>query len=112
VLQISLQVGENLDEDERMLAMNLTPVYEQWRQETLQEGRQEGRQEGIQLGLQQGERSLVLRLLTRQVGTLPAEVKSQVEALSLPELEMLGEALLGFSRLEELRDWLRSHQSV
>jgi predicted transposase YdaD len=108
VLQISLQVGENLDEDERMLAMNLTPVYEQWRQETLQEGRQEG----IQLGLQQGERSLVLRLLTRQVGTLPAEVKSQVEALSLPELEMLGEALLGFSRLEELRDWLRSHQSV
>ncbi|MGF1602070.1 MAG: DUF4351 domain-containing protein [Thermosynechococcaceae cyanobacterium] len=107
VLQISLQVGENLDEDERILAMNLTPVYEQWRQETLQEGRQEGRQEGIQVGLRQGERALVLRLLTHQLGALPAEVISQIEVLSLPELEMLGEALLGFSRLEELKDWLR-----
>ncbi|NJM68483.1 MAG: hypothetical protein HC851_23885, partial [Acaryochloris sp. RU_4_1] len=31
VLQIHLRVGQNLDEDERKLAMNLTPVYEQWR---------------------------------------------------------------------------------
>jgi hypothetical protein len=28
VLQISLSMGENLDRDERDLAMNLTPVYE------------------------------------------------------------------------------------
>lgn len=88
--------------------MNLTPVYEQWREETLQQGRQEG----IQLGLQQGERALVLRLLARRVGTMPAEVIAQVEALSLPELETLGEALLEFSTLEEVRAWLQLHPSL
>ncbi|NJM68558.1 MAG: DUF4351 domain-containing protein, partial [Acaryochloris sp. RU_4_1] len=108
VLQIHLRVGQNLDEDERKLAMNLTPVYEQWREETLQQGRQEG----IQLGLQQGERALVLRLLARRVGTMPAEVIAQVEALSLPELETLGEALLEFSTLEEVRAWLQLHPSL
>lgn len=33
VLQINLDVGQNLDQDEKKLAMNLTPV--QWRKETL-----------------------------------------------------------------------------
>jgi predicted transposase YdaD len=76
VLQINLNVEQNLNEDERVLAMNLTPVYEQWRKEILQEGRQESRQEG--------ERSLVLRLLSRRIGNLFSNVVSRVEALSLP----------------------------
>jgi predicted transposase/invertase (TIGR01784 family) len=45
VLQINLQSRQNRSKDEGELAMNLTPVYQQWREETLQEGRQEGRQE-------------------------------------------------------------------
>lgn len=98
VLRINLNIGQNLNEDERALAMNLTPVYEQWRKETLQEGRQEGRQEG--------ERSLVLRLLSRRIGNLSPSVVSRVEALSLPQLEMLGEALLDFTGSDDLMIWL------
>jgi predicted transposase YdaD len=41
VLQINLQSRQNRSKDKRELAMNLTPVYQQWREETLQEGRQE-----------------------------------------------------------------------
>lgn len=102
VLRINLNIGQNLNEDERALAMNLTPVYEQWRKETLQEGRQEGRQEG--------ERSLVLRLLSRRIGNLSPSVVSRVEALSLPQLEMLGEALLDFTGSDDLMIWLQANQ--
>jgi predicted transposase YdaD len=86
------------NKDERALSMNLSPVYEKWRQETLQEGRQEG------------ERSLVLRLLSRRIGNLSPNVLSRVEALSLPQLEMLGEALLDFTGSDDLMTWLQANQ--
>jgi Domain of unknown function (DUF4351) len=112
VLQISLNVGQNLSTDERALAMNLTPVYEKWRQETLEEGLQQGLQEGLQQGLQRGrqdgERSLVFRLLNRRIGTLTSSVESQIQALSVTQLEALGEALLDFTEMADLDTWLRS----
>ncbi|MCG9889943.1 MAG: DUF4351 domain-containing protein [Thermosynechococcaceae cyanobacterium MS004] len=52
-------------------------------------------------------RSLVLRLLTRRVGALPSTVEAQVQALELPQLEALGEALLDFAGLDGLTNWLR-----
>jgi hypothetical protein len=41
------------------------------------------------------------------VGTLPAGVEAQVQALALPQLEALGEALLDFAGLDDLSKWLR-----
>jgi predicted transposase YdaD len=66
---------------------------------------QEGEQRGLQQGLAQ-ERSLILRQLSRRVGTLPATVEAQVQALELPKLEALGEALLDFSGVDDLVGWL------
>lgn len=51
-------------------------------------------------------RSLILRQLTRRVGELPQEVRSQVESLSLEQLENLGEALLDFTSMTDLNSWL------
>jgi predicted transposase YdaD len=67
-----------------------------WYQEIRQEGRQEG------------EQSLILRLLTRRIGEVTPERQSQIQALSLPQLEALGEALLDFSGPADLDEWLRS----
>jgi predicted transposase YdaD len=103
VLQISLNVGQNLSTDERAIAMNLTPVYEQWRQETLQEGQQRGLEQGLE-----HERSLILRQLTRRIGTIAPTIETQIRSLSLTQLEELGEALLEFSRPSDLEGWLRS----
>jgi predicted transposase YdaD len=50
---------------------------------------------------------LVFRLLARRVGTLPPTVEAQVQALELPQLEALGEALLDFKALGDLTEWLR-----
>lgn len=69
-------------------------------QEIFQEGRQEGRQEG--------ERLLILRLLTRRFGDIPSDLQAQIQALSLPQLEELGEALLDFTIIADLEHWLQS----
>jgi predicted transposase/invertase (TIGR01784 family) len=64
-------------------------------------------QEGEQSGAVKEARSLVLRQLSRRVGTLPATVEAQVQALALPQLEALGEALLDFVALGDLVGWLQ-----
>jgi Domain of unknown function (DUF4351) len=61
-----------------------------------------------QEGKTEEARSLILRLLARRVGTLPATVEAQVQALALPQLEALGEALLDFAEAGDLSEWLRS----
>ena len=64
-----------------------------------QEAREEGRQ--------QGESLLILRQLTRRFGPIPAELEAQIQCLSVPQLEALGEALLDFSTVSDLTAWLR-----
>jgi predicted transposase YdaD len=73
-----------------------------------QEIRQEGRQEGEQTGVLKGEQALILRQLTRRIGEVAPEIRAQVQALSLTQLEALGEALLDFSEPADLDKWLHS----
>ena len=84
------------DEVDVMLDIKLqeTRVY----QEAVAEGEARGRAEG--------EGGLVLRLLNRRVGSLSLELSSQVQQLTLPQLEDLGEALLDFTGLADLEGWL------
>ncbi len=90
------------EEIERMFGLSelkKTKVY----QEALQEGKQEGLDH---------ERLLILRMLERQVGKVSQKARSQVLALSFTELDSLGEALLDFSTLSDLNDWLRSQDNT
>ncbi|MBD2678714.1 DUF4351 domain-containing protein [Nostoc paludosum FACHB-159] len=64
---------------------------------------------GERIGYERGQQELVLRLLQKRVGELPEEVKKQVQSLSLQELEALGEALLDFTTMDDLLDWLQQH---
>lgn len=59
-------------------------------------------------GWSEGERSLILRQLTRRVGELPQQVRERVETLCLEQLENLGEALLDFTSMADLQDWLEA----
>jgi predicted transposase YdaD len=88
-----------------MTVLRESPWYQEIRQESLQEGIAEGEQRGRT----EGERTLVLRQLTRRLGTLPTSVEAQVQALALPQLEALGEALLDFVQMSDLTDWLQGH---
>jgi hypothetical protein len=61
---------------------------------------------GFERGIEQGEKSLILRQLTRRVGILSPMLQTQVEELPLAQLEALGEALLDFSGQADLEQWL------
>ncbi|NCJ06348.1 DUF4351 domain-containing protein [Synechococcales cyanobacterium C] len=98
--KISLEItGETEAEEELMMV--LTQAYLEWEQQTEQRGRQEGEQAG--------EVRLVLRQLTRRIGDISPDVRSQVQALSLAQLESLGEALLDFFTPSDLESWLASN---
>jgi predicted transposase YdaD len=79
------------------------------RQEATALVRQELRQEGQQEGRQEEGRSLVLRQLNRRVGAVSEAARSRIEALSLEQIEALAEALLDFSVVEDLMNWLEEN---
>jgi hypothetical protein len=51
--------------------------------------------------------ALVRRLLFRRLGPLTGAAEERLAALSVAQLEDLGEALLDFARPSDLADWLR-----
>ncbi|MCG5059988.1 MAG: Rpn family recombination-promoting nuclease/putative transposase [Limnoraphis sp. WC205] len=86
-----------------------TRVYQEGLEDGRQQGLQEGRQEGLEEGRQQGERVLILRQLARKFNQINPQVRSQIELLSLEQLEMLAEVLLDFSSLQDLTNWLEEN---
>jgi predicted transposase YdaD len=81
--------------------MQESVIYQEMREEARQEVRQEERLEEA--------RSLILRQLTRRVGELPQSARSQIDHLSLSQLEALGEALLDFNGSADLENWLQKN---
>ncbi|MCU0490823.1 MAG: DUF4351 domain-containing protein [Chloroflexaceae bacterium] len=69
-------------------------------------------QEGHEEGQVAERRDLVLRLLTRKLGPLTADIEGRVAALSPDSLLALSEALLDFTRLDELTAWLAQYPAV
>lgn len=75
-------------------------------QSILREGEAIGLERGLTQGRIFGETELVIKLLTRKVGSLSPNPIARVSALSLEQLEALGEALLDFTSVEDLVSWL------
>lgn len=55
--------------------------------------------------------TMVLRLLNRRVGGLTTQLQERIQQLSTPQLEDLGEALLDFTAIADLENWLRTHEN-
>ncbi|MGH9836851.1 MAG: DUF4351 domain-containing protein [Blastocatellia bacterium] len=68
----------------------------------------EGEQKGEQKGRQEGVLALTLRQLQIRVGALDAGTEARIRALSVEQLEQLGEALLDFNIPDDLTGWLRA----
>ena len=63
-------------------------------------------EQGIERGEKREALSLISRLLSRRVGVISPELESQIQELSLTELETLAEDLLDFNSVEDLQQWL------
>jgi Domain of unknown function (DUF4351) len=98
--KISIEITGQVEEEQELM-MVLSQAYLEWEQQTEQRGKLEGKLEG--------ERSLIFRQITHRIGDVAPEVRSQIQSLSLSQLEALGEALLDFSELNDLMNWLQLH---
>jgi predicted transposase/invertase (TIGR01784 family) len=70
---------------------------------------QEGEDKGVLRGKREEAQSLIIRLLMRRIGNMTPTVQAQVQALSLNQLESLGEALLDFSEPADLITWINEN---
>jgi hypothetical protein len=77
-LRIQLQTRQNKTKSLREVVMSLSPVYEQWRQATLQEGRQEG--------LQEMQIAIALRMLAENMSL---DTIAQLTGLPMEEIQRL-----------------------
>jgi predicted transposase YdaD len=84
-------------------------IVTSWMLEGMEKGLVQGRAEGREKGRAEGERAMVLRLLRKRLGTLDEASLARIESLSGDRLEELGEAVLDFSKPEELVVWLENH---
>ncbi|WP_293116027.1 DUF4351 domain-containing protein [Okeania sp. SIO1I7] len=65
------------------------------------------KQQGEQRGEQKGRAQLVIRLIKKRFGEIPEAIISQIEDLSVVDLDNLGEDFLDFNSLEYLLSWLQ-----
>ncbi len=84
--------------------MKESVIYQEIEAKGRAEGREEGREEGRAEGRAEGI-NLILRQLNRRIGQISPDFSSQIRALSVEQLEDLGEALLDFQSEEDLRQW-------
>ena len=66
------------------------------------------REEGKAKGVQEGKSSLLLKLLSRKLGTIPDEIKILLHQLAPERLDSLSEALFDLESLEDLHSWLEN----
>ena len=62
----------------------------------------------IETAREEGMRSLLLKLLSRKLGTIPDEIKVLLSQLEPELLDVLSEALFDFESLEGLHNWLKN----
>jgi len=99
-----------IEDHQGMIAMAANQGMQQGIQQGMQQGIQQGMQQGIQQGIQQGELVLIMRLLTRRIGSVEPDIESRIQQLSTDQLAQLGEDLLEFTNANDLMAWLQVHQ--
>ena len=90
---------------EEGLAQGLAQGLQEGKAQGLQEGKAQGLQEGKAQGLQEGKLVLLLKQLSRKLGTIPDEIKILLHPDLLDELS---EALFDLENLEDLHNWLKN----
>ena len=89
--------------------MQLSPLFLEKLEAAEQKGEVKGKTQGRVEGRVEEARALVLRQLTRKLGNVSSVLLTQIEALPLERVELLGEDLLDFNSLADLESWLNQN---
>ena len=77
------------------------------REQGRKQGKEEGKEEGKKEGERKGRLSMVMRLLKKRFGEIPSATSSQVENLTIEDLEGFAEDIFDFDSLEDIDRWLK-----
>tara|TARA_R110001606_G_scaffold128545_1_gene263092 strand:+ start:8103 stop:8684 length:582 start_codon:yes stop_codon:yes gene_type:complete len=80
----------------------ITNRFEEWKERQRLVGVAQGVEQGVKRGRLDGERTLVLRLIQRRFGDIPAELRLRLEGASQDELERLADRVVDASCLDDL----------
>jgi len=61
-----------------------------------------------ELAMERGEQQLIIRQLNRRIGEIKSSFIDTIRTLTIDQLELLGEALLDFSSITDLEQWLEN----
>ncbi len=93
-----LKLTTEEEEQYRRELEKLPPEEQETRMEMMTRWRREG--------IQEGKEKLVTRLINKRLGSVPSEITTRLDRLSSDQLDELGEALLDFTSVADLEDWL------
>ncbi len=110
---VTIATNPSLFENLGATKMAYPQIFLDWEAATQERGEQIGEKRGEKRGLQIGAKekalTIALRLLNRRIGVLDQAIQSRVVQLSSTQLEDLSEAILDFSSLNDLNQWLSDH---
>ncbi|MTJ37288.1 DUF4351 domain-containing protein [Dolichospermum sp. UHCC 0260] len=66
-------------------------------------------QKGEKQGDKRGEQRTIIRLLNRRFGELDSSLVDKIKTLNIEKLDNLADALLDFSNINDLVDWLNDN---
>jgi Domain of unknown function (DUF4351) len=98
---MNLQARQNESRLFKEVVMNLSPVYDEWREKTIAEGRKQG--------IPFGQLELLKRQLTAKFDRLSPQILEPLDRLNSQQLSELAIALLSFGELADLDRWLQVH---
>lgn len=83
----------------------------QAREDGLKQGLQQGLRQGLEQGLQQGKQqervNLISRQLNKRFGEISEQINTQIQQLSMEQLEQISELIFDWESLEDLLTWLQ-----
>jgi Domain of unknown function (DUF4351) len=92
-LTVILESRDNIEPEDRELLMQLSPLY------------LEKLRAAEEVGEARGEARVIVRQLSRRFGSVPDRFLTQIQQLTIPQLDELGDALLDFTSVEDLAGW-------
>jgi len=106
---VTIETNPSVFENPGETKMAYPQIFLDWEAATQQRGEQIGEKRGEQIGEKKKALTIALRLLNRRIGALDDAIQSRVVQLSSIQLEDLSEAVLDFSSLNDLNQWLHDH---
>jgi flagellar biosynthesis/type III secretory pathway protein FliH len=98
---MNLQARQNENRLFKEIVMNLSPVYDQWREKTVAEGREQG--------IPLGQLELLKRQLAAKFDRLSPQTLEPLDRLNSEQLSELAIALLSFGERADLDRWLQAN---